>query len=609
MTAVAQAKGPLGFDPKALKQKYAEERAKRMRPEGTAQYRPVSDAYPEMLEDPFDRTPFSRAPVSEDVDVLVVGAGMSGIMTAGALRKAGVNNLRIIDGAADFGGTWYWNRYPGAACDTEAYIYMPWLEETGYVPSEKYARGHELLEYFKRLGRHLGLDERAYFKTKARRMAWDDSGARWIVTTDRGDAIRARFICLCSGNLAQPKLPGVAGIDEFKGKMFLTSRWDYEYTGGSPDKPELTKLKDKRVAIIGTGCTSVQAVPILAQWCKRLLVFQRTPSMINHRGNRATDEQWVSTLGPGWQDERMRNFEVCVMTPVDAKVDLVNDGWTSLARNLADVGSFDALDPSDQTQLAELYQLADFKTMEEARARVSELVRDEAAAENLKPYFNVHCKRPTFHDEFLPAFNNYNVELVDTTGKGVERITGKGVVAGGKTHEVDCIIFATGFEALTMCYRTGEFEVLGVGGKSLEDKWSKRFRTLHGVFTHNFPNMAVIGQVRDGAGSFNATFPFSLQASHVGEVFGKCLKNGTDRIEVTRESEDNWARVMREKLPPLGDFLAECTPGYLNNEGDADQPALRTALYGGGTIEYGQILDDWRIGGIARDTMQSKIAS
>jgi len=588
--------GARAIDPEQLKRKYREERAKRIRSDGNAQYRVVSYEFPHMLKDPWSPNPAPREALTEDVDVLVVGGGMSGIMTAGRLKKSGVTSLRLLERGGDFGGTWYWNRYPGAQCDTEAYIYMPWLEEAQYVPSQKYAGGPELLHYFKYLAAHFGLYENTCFNTKADSFHWDEATHRWIVRTDRGDLFRARFICLCVGNLAQPKLPGVEGIEKFSGHMFLSSRWDYDYTGGTPETCKLDKLAGKRVAIIGTGCTAVQAVPHLAKWAKQLFVFQRTPSMINVRGNTATDAEWAKTLQPGWQEERMYNFEEYVFNPAATERDLVDDGWTDLARSLADIEGAQKALGRTSSDTAELLQVADFLKMEESRRRVDDLVEDPASAEALKAYYNVHCKRPTFHDEFLSAFNKPNVALVDTGGAGVECITEKGIVVAGQEYEVDCIIFSTGFEAVTLTFRTGEYEVVGVEGRTLEDKWKDGFASLHGMFTRGFPNMLLVGHIRDGGGSFNATYPFSYQANHAAAVIKDCLDRGLTRIDVTQEAEDDWRRTMKEKTPPIHAFLAECTPGYLNNEGDADQPALRTALYGGSVIEYVNILRAWREG-------------
>jgi cyclohexanone monooxygenase len=604
---MATTKTGRAIDPGALKQKYAEERDKRLGPQGGRQYRLAIDDYPELIEDPWAKAPSPRAAVSEDVDALVVGGGMSGIMTAGRLMQNGVTNLRLIERGADYGGTWYWNRYPGAQCDTESYIYMPLLDESGYVPTQKYAGQPELQSYFKQVADQLGLTERALFRTKANSFTWDEGLQRWIVRTDRGDEIRARFIALCVGNLAQPKLPAIEGIKSFKGHMFLTARWDYDYTGGSASAPQLTNLRDKRAAIIGTGASAVQAIPHLAEWAKELFVFQRTPSMINYRGNTKTDPEWAKSLKPGWQEERMKNFEEYVFNPAGTERDLVADGWTDLARSLANVDAAKEVLQEPCTDLAELMQIADFIKMEESRERVDQTVSDPATAEGLKAYYNVHCKRPTFHDEYLPAFNKPNVTLVDTGGKGVERITEKGVVVGGREYEVDCVIFSTGFEAATPTYLTGEYTLTGVGGRSLEDKWNQQFTSLHGMLTHGFPNMILVGHVRDGGGSFNATYPFMQQANHAAALIATTIGKGASSFDVTPEAEARWRQTMKDKTPPIQQFLSDCTPGYLNNEGNPDGSALRLSLYGGGVIEYANVLREWREGGgLERDLELAK---
>jgi cyclohexanone monooxygenase len=168
--------------------------------------------------------------------------------------------VRIIEKGGNFGGTWYWNRYPGAACDIESYVYLPLLEETGFIPLEKYSKGQEILEYSKAIARHFALYRDALFQTEVTDLSWDDEAQRWIVSTERGDKIRARFVAMANGPLHRPKLPGISGIETFKGHSFHTSRWDYDYTGGDPSGG-LTRLADKRVGLIGTGATAVQCVP------------------------------------------------------------------------------------------------------------------------------------------------------------------------------------------------------------------------------------------------------------------------------------------------------------------------------------------------------------
>lgn len=590
------------IDPRQLKDKYVEERNKRLNSPVGRQYTLAKDDPHGLTQNLWRKTPVDRPPLREEVDVLVVGGGMSGIMTAGKLIQNGVTNVRLIERGGDFGGTWYWNNYPGAACDSESYIYLPFLDESGYVPTQKYVGQPEIQSYLKQLADQTDVTPRALFNTKAEALIWNESKQRWIVKTDADDEFSARFIALCAGSFLQPKLPGIEGIHTFKGRMFLNSRWDYEYTGGTPGDPQLTRLRDKRVAIIGTGCSAVQSIPHLAEWAKELYVFQRTPSMVNFRGNTRTDAEWARTLKPGWQEERINNFEDCLFKPAETIEDHVSDSWTELARSLSNLESAKDILGEGASDLAELMQVADFLTMEKNWQRIDQIVTDKAAAEALKPYYNVNCKRPTFHDEYLPAFNKPNVTLIDTQGKGVDRITPEGVVAGGKTYEVDCIILATGFEVFSLTHVTGEYTVTGVEGQSLQDKWSKEFSSLHGVLTHGFPNMVLVGHMRDGGGSTNSNFPFTHQAPHAALLIKKTIDDGASSFEVTKEGEDRWRRAMKEKMPPIQEFLAACTPGYLNNEGSVSDSALRLTIYGGGSLEYAEILKAWRSGeGVERD--------
>jgi cyclohexanone monooxygenase len=346
----------------------------------------------------------------------------------------------------------------------------------------------------------------------------------------------------------------------------------------------------------------VQAIPHLAQWAKELLVFQRTPSMVNYRGNAKTDPEWARTLEPGWQERRMNNFEDCLFNPAGTTEDLVADGWTELVRSMTDLERAKAILGETDVDPGELMQVADFLTMSGNWDRVDEIVADKATAEALKAYYNVNCKRPTFHDEYLQAFNRPNVRLVHTDGAGVERIVPEGVVVGSQLYEADCIIFATGFEVATPTYVTGQYTVKGAGGQSLQDKWSKSFSTLHGMLTHGFPNLVLVGHLRDGGASTNVNHPFTHQAAHAAALIKKTIDDGAASFEATEAAEHGWRRTMREKMPPIQQFLAECTPGYLNNEGKVDESALRLSIYGGGSNEYAQILKAWRDGdGVDRD--------
>src|SRR4029079_5735015 len=344
---------------------------------------------------------------------------VGGVCHGSRLRQAGVDDIRIVEKGGDFGGTWYWNRYPGAACDVESYIYLPLLEEIGYVPREKYSQAAEILAHSQAIGRHFDLYRNACFQTEVTEMRWDDSDGRWIVRTNRGDALRARFICMASGPLHRPKLPGVPGVGSFAGHTFHTSRWDYDYTGGDSEGG-LTKLADKVVGIIGTGATAVQCVPHLGAGAQELVVFQRTPCAIDVRNNRPTDPEWAASLEPGWQQRRMENFNNLV-TGIPEPEDLVGDGWTDIiGKLLLQLRQADATDTSPEG-LAKTVELADFDKMESIRARVDTIVADPNTADALKPWYRQFCKRPCFHDDYLDTYNRSNVTLVDTDGKGVDR--------------------------------------------------------------------------------------------------------------------------------------------------------------------------------------------
>ena len=583
----------LDFDPAALKAKYQAERAKRLRKEGNEQYVEIKGEFAHYLEDPYVEPGYTREALSDEVDVVVVGGGFGGLLAGARLREAGVGRVRIIEKGGDFGGTWYWNRYPGAACDIESYIYLPLLEEVGYMPVEKYSRAAEILEHSRAIGRRFKLYDDALFQTEVTEMRWDDEGARWIVHTNRGDVIRARFIVTASGPLHRPKLPGIPGVETFKGHSFHTSRWDYGYTGGGCNGG-LEKLKDKRIGIIGTGATAVQCVPHLGAWAKELFVFQRTPSSIDVRNNRPTDREWVKTLKPGWQQFRMDNFNTLVSGGYQEE-DLVNDGWTDIIGNLLVMARKNPNKLAPE-KMAETVQLADFKKMESIRKRVETVVKDPSTAEALKPWYNQFCKRPCFHDEYLATFNRPNVHLIDTAGKGVERITENAIVANGKEYEIDCLIYATGFEVGTGYTRRAGFEIYGRDGLSLTEKWEEGVSSLHGMHTRGFPNCFIVSNAQSG---FTANYPHMLneQSKHLAYIIKECIGRQARVVETTQEAEDAWVEEVMKVAVFNRRYLEECTPGYYNNEGQPSDRTIRNGSYGAGSIAFIKVLENWRAKG------------
>jgi cation diffusion facilitator CzcD-associated flavoprotein CzcO len=580
----------------ALRRKYLQERAKRLRPDGLGQYQRLTGRFAHYLEDPYTpRAP--RAPKTDHRTVVFIGGGFAGLVNGARLKEAGVTDIRIIDKAGDFGGTWYWNRYPGVQCDTASLIYLPLLEETGYMPTERYVHGPEILGHCQRIARQYRLYDDALFHTEVTDLGWDPSRSRWVIRTDRGDEMTARFVVMGIGPLNVPKLPGIPGIGDFAGPWFHTSRWDYGYTGGDWTGAPMDKLADKRVAVIGTGATAVQCVPHLARACRELYVFQRTPSSVDVRDNRPTDPEWFARIAtPGWQRRWMDNWAANLLGHGAAE-DLVMDGWTATARRTR--ARIAALAPGLRPPevIRAVFEDADDEKMEELRARVDSVVSDPATAEKLKAWYRRMCKRPCFHDEYLSAYNRPNVHLVDTDGQGVERITRAGVVAVGREYQVDCIIYASGFEVGTRYTPRAGYDITGRGGVRLSDHWAEGMRTLHGIHAHGFPN-AFFAQSMQGANMlFNYPHDVAESALTIAAVIKHAVEGGFTEVEVTKPAEDAWIRLLLSGALPA--FPSpDCTPGYYNYEGQDPGPWGRLRVgYPWGPVAYFDYIRGWRAAG------------
>ncbi len=503
-----------------------------------------------------------------------------------------------MEKGGDFGGTWYWNRYPGAQCDTTSFVYLPLLEETGHMPTEKYAHGPEILDHCRRIAQHFDLYDNALLSTEVTALRWDNDINRWIITTNRGDEFRAQFVAMGTGPLHRPKLPGIEGINSFRGHSFHTSRWDYGYTGGDPSGAPMNGLRDKRVGIIGTGATAVQCIPHLSRACRELFVFQRTPSSIDIRNNYAIDPDWFAKLEPGWQDEWLLNFTT-LQTGGTVDRDLVMDGWTDITKRIrAKLLSSSEPDLSP-AGLERAYHDSDDEKMTEIRARVDEIINDPATAEALKPWYRQLCKRPCFHDEYLDAFNSDTTHLIDTNGKGVDRITECGVIVDGVEYELDCLIFATGFEVGTEQHRRSGFDPIGRDGLALSKKWEKGMRTLHGMHVHGFPNLFVISPSQ--AANLISNVPHNLVEA--GRTLAAVLKHsvdiGSETVEATQKAEEEWVAMLQAGGRRFGN-QPDCTPGYYNNEGAGagDHGILNGLGYPEGAVAFFAYIDNWRTNGL-----------
>jgi cyclohexanone monooxygenase len=593
---------PDDVDIPALREKYRQEREKRLRSEGSKQYVELEDDFAGYYETDPHSPPLVRDPIAEDIDVAVIGGGFAGLLCAAHLKKAGVDDVRIVELGGDFGGVWYWNRYPGIQCDNESYCYIPLLEELDFMPSKKFADGAEIYQHCRNIGKHFGLYDGAIFSTQVRDLRWDNAVKRWRISTDRDDDIRARFVVMASGPFHRPKLPGIPGIKDFKGHSFHTSRWDYSYTGGD-STGGLDKLADKTVAVVGTGATGIQVTPFIARHAKHLYVFQRTPSTVDVRNNTPTDPDWVRSLRPGWQKERQRNFHSWTfegMAP--GQPDLVCDFWTELGRNTA-ARVLALEDPAALTpeQFMTIREEEDYKVMERLRRRVESIVADQDTAEALKPYYRFLCKRPCSNDDYLETFNRPNVTLVDVSAtKGVQRATEKGLVANDIEYQVDCIIYASGFEITTEMSR--RYSINAIQGRdelTLFDYWADGYQTLHGMTSRGFPNQFFTGFTQVGI-SANIAANYELQGEHIAYIIAEAIARGATTVEPTQRAQDDWCTAIEETAIDNSAFDSQCTPGYYNNEGGGGGEGIRSHLgqpYGPGFYAFGDLLGQWRAKG------------
>jgi cyclohexanone monooxygenase len=587
------------IDIPAVRARYAAERDKRLNTKGQEQYVRVSGEMQDLYATDPHRPIEPRAPMFDELDVLILGGGFSGLLAAYHLTQQGVTDFRNVDHAGDFGGVWYWNRYPGIQCDNDAYCYLPLLEETGWMPSKKFSDGAEIYAHCKRIAEKFGFADRGVFHTLITSLKWDETIGRWRVGTNRGDEFRPRFVIMACGVLNMPKLPGIPGIDSFKGKMFHTARWDYEYTGGNHQAPVLDKLKDKRVAILGTGATAVQAVPYLAKYAKQLYVIQRTPSNVDERPNPPTDPEWAASLEPGWQRARQDNFHRAAMEFFQpGEPDLICDIWTEIARNLQEELAVEGYPELSFEEFMARREVMDYRVMERMRQRVESIVTDNETAEALKPWFRFLCKRPLSNDEYYPAFNQPNVKLIDVSAtQGLEAMTEKGFLHNGQEVEVDCMVFASGFEVTSDLERRWGIPVIeGTGGQSLYDHWRDGPVTLHGTMTHGFPNQFFIGYIQGGINS-SVTECFGRQGEHIAHIVSQALKRGAEVVETSKEAQDAYVERFEAMEPDNSAFALECTPSYFNNEGEAKPKWALFRQWGLGWHDFQAMLGAWRATG------------
>jgi len=529
---------------------------------GSADYMAMEGGFAKYLEDVYSAPPIERDAQTDDCEIVIIGAGFAAMLLWHKLRQEGFRDVRVCEKGGDVGGTWYWNRYPGIACDVESYSYFPLLEEMGYYPTMKFASGFEILEYCQLMAGKLDFYDRCLFHTTVERTEWDEAAARWIVSTDRGDKMSARYVVLANGSLTTPKLARIDGMETFKGEAFHTSRWNYH-----------VDLVGKRVGVIGTGASAVQVVPEIAKVVKELYIFQRTPSTIDVRDQRETAQDEIDAWSkePNWAKKRRERL---------AKI---SSGRTALKGNDDYLSGKvdDVKAPRTFTQellpeeLMEKQLNSNFRIMEQIRARVDAIVKDPKTAAALKPYYAYGCKRPTFHDEFLPTFNLPHVHLVDTAPVGVSHINERGVVHEGVEYPVDVLIYATGFQWMG----AGSFNmIIGRDGRSLRGKWGEEgVKTFLGLHSHGYPNLFIMSGPQSGGGQFNFTRTMEGQTDYVAWLLKTSRERGSCIVDVQRDAEVAYAEHCRDadiRTQPFRDCLS-----YYNGDGNAEPGSL--AYYGG----------------------------
>ncbi len=621
----------------AVRKRYAEEANKRLRPEGSSQFIQLTQTdearLRDLAEDPWvDHIALNAksSPIGHNSTYrfFILGAGFGGLQYAVRLINDGIataDEIRLVDAAGGFGGTWYWNRFPGLHCDVESYVYLPLLEQTGYIPTHKYAPGQEIREHAERIAHKWGLEDKTLFRTDIESVEWDGRTQLWIVNSieRRGPAepikrtFRAQYVYLAAGVLTRPQIPRIPGLPSFSGSMFHTARWNYAVSGGSQSNQELTGLEGKRVAVIGTAATAIGVIHEVAKFAKELYVIQRTPAYVKPRGQHPTDHDHFSSKiagEKGWQYKRQLNLNTFITNSAPPDLEnLVNDGWTDMPAYSAIVGSPNnrPLNPTPENleKHTDTFHALDFPHMERIRARIDQVVKDPATAAKLKPWYPSWCKRPTFSDTYLQTFNQPNVHLVDTDGKGPSKVTTTGIVVGEKEYPVDIIIFGTGYRVPTAgsgspAVRTG-VKVTGRNGQSLDQKWQVHgAATLHGYATNGFPNLFFSG-TSQATITGNNIFMLGLIARHITYMIAQGERRvglgNRAIIEVTREAEEAHTEEILWRAPFFS-VLAGCTPGYFNGHGDSanitdpeeKQKRAKAVTWSEGAASFLRYIESWR---------------
>lgn len=475
----------------------------------------------------------ARQQFSATVDVVIVGAGFAGMYMVHKCHQLGLSCLAIEKGD-DVGGTWYWNRYPGARCDVPSLEYSYQFSEElqrEWHWSEKYATQPEILRYAQHVAERFDLKRDMVFETTVTNASWIDDTKSWRVDTDKGDMVRAQFLVMATGCLSSANKPRFPDDDTFRGEVYHTGSWPHDgvdFTG-------------KRVAVIGTGSSGLQSIPLIAEQAAHLTVFQRTATYSVPANNGPNDPQYEAKVMADIAGFRARNSatrsafggdfpsnEVGVFdVDDDERRRLLEERWGS--SGLLFLGAFNDVLMSEKSNEA----VAEF-----VRGKIRSIVKDPAVAEKLAPRQTIGCKRLCLDTNYYATFNRDNVTLVDISDAPIDRLTAHGVVTDGVEYEVDVLVYATGFDAMTGSFLKANIH--GRGGLPLADAWSAGPLTYLGLNSHGFPNMFLVTGPGSPSVLTNMIVSIEQHVNWIGDCIAHMRKNGYSVIEAQEQAQVDW---------------------------------------------------------------------
>lgn len=528
-------------------------------------------------------TPTAKTPIPTELDALVVGAGFAGLYLLHKLRGQGFN-VHVVEAAPEVGGTWFWNRYPGARCDVESVDYSySWDTELQqeWDWSEKYPAQGDILAYLKHVADRHDLRKDITFNSRVESATWDDSAKKWTVVTDDGTTYRTQYAIMAVGCLTTPKEIDLPGFDNYRGQVLRT--WNY---------PEGTDLTGRRVAVIGTGSTGAQVIPALADEVGELLVIQRTPNFVIPTRNRPLAEGELDQIKADYVNRRQRNrshpagvfrsdnTKNAMEVDDEERRATFQERWDGGGINF--LGAFADLMFDQQANDA----VCDF-----VRDKIAETVSDPEVAESLKPTsYPMGAKRPVIATDYYETFNKENVALLDVRKDPIDSFTETGLqTAGGVVHDFDTIVLATGFDSFTGAFT--KIDITGRDGMKLAERWSQEGpKTVYGFGTHGFPNMLMVANAGSPSVLCNMVTGIEQHVEWISDLLERMRAEGKQVIEAEEEAQEEWVETVEAianmTLWPNGDSGSWYRGANISGKPQIFMP------YAGGVVEYEKTINE-----------------